>query len=246
MNAATDSFVGIGEPLRVARIAAGGLAFVGGFVDAYGYLRFGAFGANMTGNTVIFAISLYRNTERAYMPATLVLLFFAGSVLGRMIVDRFNANAALHVEAALLIVAGFAPSYAGLGIISLAMGMQNTSLGTFAGVQANTSFVSGDYTKLAQAVADVALRGGSDESRRQISILVPLIAAYAGGALVAVLCNRFPLRLLFMVPIVVAVAYAGRRTASAEFLATCRKARHRIPRRITRFSMVDVRLRWRF
>jgi uncharacterized membrane protein YoaK (UPF0700 family) len=126
-----DSFGGLRESLRIARIAAGGLAFVGGFVDAYGYLRFGAFGANMTGNTVIFAISLYRDAERAFMPAMLILLFFAGSLLGRTIVDRFNASAALYTDAALLIGAGIAPSYGGLGIISFAMGMQNTSLGTF-------------------------------------------------------------------------------------------------------------------
>lgn len=193
---------------RIARLAAAGLAFVGGFVDAYGYLRFGAFGANMTGNTVIFAISFWRDAARAFMPAMLILLFFAGSMLGRVIVDRFNATAALYAEAALLVAAGLARSYGGLGIISFAMGMQNTSLGTFAGVQANTSFVSGDYSRLAQAVADLALRR-TDEARRAISILLPVIAAYGGGALVAVLCNRLPLQLLLVVPIVVAVAYAS-------------------------------------
>lgn len=199
--------------MNAARLAAAGLAFVGGFVDAYGYLRFGAFGANMTGNTVIFAISLLSDAERALMPAMLIVLFFAGSMLGRIIVDRFNAGWALYVEAALLVAAGLAPSYGGLGIISFAMGMQNTSLGTFAGVQANTSFVSGDYSRLAHAVADLALRRTA-EARRAISIFVPLIAAYAGGALVAVLCAPVPLRLLFTVPIVAAVGYAcGRRVS---------------------------------
>lgn len=195
--------------MNAARLAAAGLALVGGFVDAYGYLRFGAFGANMTGNTVIFAISLLRDAERAFMPAMLILLFFAGSVLGRILVDRFNASVALYGEAALLVAAGLAPSYGGLGIISFAMGMQNTSLGTFAGVQANTSFVSGDYSRLAQAVADLALRR-TDEARRAISIFLPLIAAYALGALAAVVWDPFPLRLLFTVPVVAAVAYACR------------------------------------
>jgi uncharacterized membrane protein YoaK (UPF0700 family) len=199
--------------MNAARLAAAGLAFVGGFVDAYGYLRFGAFGANMTGNTVIFAIALLRDAERAVMPGMLILLFFAGSMLGRIIVDRFSVSAALYGEAALLVAAGLTPNYSGLGVIGFAMGMQNTSLGTFAGVQANTSFVSGDYSRLAQAVADLALRR-TEEARRAISIFLPLIAAYAGGALVAVLCDRVPLRLLFMVPIVAAVAYACARRVS--------------------------------
>jgi uncharacterized membrane protein YoaK (UPF0700 family) len=201
--------------MGAARLAAAGLAFVGGFVDAYGYLRFGAFGANMTGNTVILAISLYLDAGRAFMPAMLIVLFFAGSLMGRTIVDRFSASAALYVEGALLVAAAFAPSNAGLGIIGFAMGMQNASLGTFAGVQANTSFVSGDYSRLAQAVADLTLRR-SDEARRAISILSPLIVAYAGGALAGVLSERFALRVFFVIPIVLAVAYASSRFAVAD------------------------------
>lgn len=209
---AMDSFGSLREQLRIALIAAAGLAFVGGFVDAYGYLRFGAFGANMTGNTVILAISIFQNAAWAYMPAMLILSFLAGSILGRAIADRLSAHMALYLEAALLVGAAFAPGYAGLDIIALAMGMQNASFGTFAGVQANTSFVSGDYTKLAQAVADLTLPGRAAEGRRQIAILLPLIAAYVGGALVAVLCDRFALRLLFVVPLVVMVAFASSKT----------------------------------
>jgi uncharacterized membrane protein YoaK (UPF0700 family) len=197
--------------LRAGGLTAACLALVAGFVDAYGYLRLGVFGANMTGNTVIFAILLYRDAEHAYVPVVLILLFFAGSLLGRVVMERFDSAAGLYVEAGLLTIASFTPGYAGLDVISLAMGMQNTSLGSFAGVQANTSFLSGDYTKLGQAVADLVLRRGSEEGRRAISILLPLIASYAAGAVVSVLCARLSRALLLIVPIVVALAFAIKR-----------------------------------
>ena len=199
------------DKVRAGRLAATGLALVAGFVDAYGYLGWHVFGANMTGNTIIFAISLYENAERAYLPLMLITLFFAGAMVGRAIVERFKSHTALYVEAGLLGVASFAPSYAALPIISLAMGMQNTALSTFAGVAANTSFLSGDYTKLGQAIADVAVRRGTDRDGKTISIIWPLIVTYAFGALVSAFCNRIPLRLLFVVPVVIALAFATHR-----------------------------------
>lgn len=199
------------DNLRAGRIAAAALALVAGFVDAYGYLGRHLFGANMTGNTVIFAIALYKNVERAYLPLLLIALFLAGAILGRAIMERFKSHSALYAEAALLAAAAFAPGYVALPIISLAMGLQNTALGTFAGVAANTSFLSGDYTKLGQAVADIAIGRASDRDRQTISIIWPLIVAYAFGALISALCNTISLRVLFVVPIVAGLAFATHR-----------------------------------
>ena len=56
------------DKVRAGRLATTGLVLVAGFADAYGYLGWRVFGANMTGNTIIFAISLYENAERAYLP----------------------------------------------------------------------------------------------------------------------------------------------------------------------------------
>jgi uncharacterized membrane protein YoaK (UPF0700 family) len=199
------------DRLRAGRIAATALALVAGFVDAYGYLGWHVFGANMTGNTIIFAISLYSNVERAYLPLLLIAVFFAGAALGRAITERFKSHAALYAEAASLAVAAFAPGYAALPIIALAMGMQNTALSTFAGVAANTSFLSGDYTKLGQAVADLTMGRPSQRNRQAISILVPLIVAYALGTLVSAFSAGISLRVLFVVPVVAGLAYATHR-----------------------------------
>jgi uncharacterized membrane protein YoaK (UPF0700 family) len=199
------------DKLGAGHIAAMALALVAGFVDAYGYLGWHVFGANMTGNTVIFAISLYKDAGRAYLPLMLIVLFFAGAIFGRAVMERFKSYTALYVEAGLLGVASFAPGYATLPIISLAMGMQNTALSTFAGIAANTSFLSGDYTKLGQAIADITVRRGADRDRKTISVIWPLIVAYACGALVSAFCNKIPLRVLFVVPVVIALAFATHR-----------------------------------
>ncbi len=199
------------DKLGAGHIAAMALALVAGFVDAYGYLGWHVFGANMTGNTVIFAISLYQDAGRAYLPLMLIALFFAGAIFGRAIMDRFKSHTALYAEAGLLGVASFAPGYAALPIISLAMGIQNTALSTFAGVAANTSFLSGDYAKLGQAIADIAVRRGTDRDRKTISIIWSLIATYACGALVSAFCNKIPLRVLFVVPVVAVLAFGMHR-----------------------------------
>ncbi len=199
------------DKLGAGHIAAMALALVAGFVDAYGYLGWHVFGANMTGNTVIFAISLYKDAGRAYLPLMLIALFFTGAIFGRAIMDRFKSHTALYAEAGLLGVASFAPGYAALPIISLAMGIQNTALSTFAGVAANTSFLSGDYTKLGQAIADIAVRRGTDRDRKTVSIIWPLIVTYACGALISAFCNKIPLRVLFVVPVVIAIAFATHR-----------------------------------
>jgi uncharacterized membrane protein YoaK (UPF0700 family) len=199
------------DKVRAGRIAASALALVAGFVDAFAYLGWHLFGANMTGNTVIFAISLYKDVEHAYLPLALIVSFLAGAILGRAIMERFKSHTALYAEAGLLAAAAFAPGYAALPIISLAMGMQNTALGTFAGVAANTSFLSGDYTKLGQAAADIAIGRGSDRARQAISIIWPLIVTYVFGALISAFFNTIPLRVLFVVPVVAALAIVTHR-----------------------------------
>jgi len=50
------------------RVVAIGLGFIAGYADATGYLHWHVFGANMTGNTVLFGIMLFGNSTRAMIP----------------------------------------------------------------------------------------------------------------------------------------------------------------------------------
>jgi uncharacterized membrane protein YoaK (UPF0700 family) len=200
------------QHLLAGRVSAAGLAFVAGFADAFAYLRWHAFAANMTGNTVIFAVSLYRDAGSALVPLMLILVFVAGSILGRAIVTRFAPAIGLFGEAALLIAGAFTRDYLSLDAISMAMAVQNASIARFAGVRANTSFITGDYNRIGQAIADI-IRSGSDESRRTISVLFPVVMAYVGGALASALGSSLSVEILVVIPIVLALAFAVQRGA---------------------------------
>jgi uncharacterized membrane protein YoaK (UPF0700 family) len=199
------------QVLVAGRIGAAALGFVAGFADAFGYMRWHAFGANMTGNTVMFALDLYRDPKSALLPLGLILLFLAGSVVGRLIVDRFSPPIGLLVEAILIVAAALTRGQDGLNIIGVAMGVQNASIAQFAGVSANTSFLTGDYSKLGQALADLLLRNGREQSRRTISILIPLVLAYASGAVAAAAAHAVPYEVLLVLPIVLALVFASSR-----------------------------------
>lgn len=201
------------QVLVAGRIGAASLGFIAGFADAFGYMRWHAFPANMTGNTVMCAIALYRDPKSALLPFGLIVLFVAGSLVGRLIVDRFSPRLGLITEAILLVAAGLTRGEGGLNIIGLAMGVQNASIAQFAGISANTGFLTGDYSKLGQALADLVFGNGREQNRRTISILIPLVLAYAAGALAAAAAHAVPFEVLLVLPIVIALIFASSRGA---------------------------------
>lgn len=201
------------QALRAGRIGAAALAFVAGFADAFGYIRWHTFAANMTGNTVLFALDLYRDPKHAVLPLGLIALFLFGSVVGRSIVDRTSPPFGLATEALLIVAAAFTRGPSGLTIMAIAMGVQNVSIAQFAGVSANTSFLTGDYSKLGQALADFVFRNGRTQSRRTISILIPLVISYAAGALAGAAAHAVPFEVLVVLPIVFALVFASSRGA---------------------------------
>jgi uncharacterized membrane protein YoaK (UPF0700 family) len=201
------------QVLIAGRVGAAALGFVAGFADAFGYMRWHAFGANMTGNTVMFALDLYRDPKSALLPLGLIVLFLGGSVVGRLIVDRFSPSLALITEAILIVAAALTRGQGGLNIIGVAMGVQNASIAQFAGVSANTGFLTGDYSRLGQALADLVLRNEQEQRRRTISILIPLVLAYATGALAAAAAHAVPFEVLLVLPIVLALVFASSRGA---------------------------------
>ena len=199
------------QKVTVGGLTAGGLALVAGFVDAYGYMRWHLFGANMTGNTVIFGISLYGDPRSALFPLVLIGAFVFGSALGRLFAARTSPAIGLTSEAVLLIFAALGDGHLTLCVISLAMGIQNQSIATFSGVHANTSFVTGDYTKIGRAAVDIVTGQNRNDARLQLSVLTPIVGAYALGALFAASCKGVPHEVLLMVPIVFGIAYATHR-----------------------------------
>ena len=199
------------------RLSAIGLGLIGGYADATGLLTWNAFGANMTGNTVLLAIALSGHGEAATKPLVPIVAFFFGAMIAGALLIYAVPALLLVLEAALLAAAALSRGYVpGLGFLALAMGIQNTALSQFGGVRANTSFITGDYVQVAKALAEMLAGRAGAENRRTLSIVAPLLFSYALGAFAAAICRHYTgLSLLFIVPLVLALAIAAWRAPLA-------------------------------
>jgi hypothetical protein len=110
----------------------------------------------MTGNTVLLAIALSGHGEAAVKPLVPIVAFFFGAMIAGALLIYAAPALLLVLEAALLAAAALFRGYApGLGLLALAMGIQNTAISKFGGVRANTSFITGDYVQVAKALAEI-------------------------------------------------------------------------------------------
>ncbi len=219
----TDRF-GPLPPLLVA------MTVLTGLVDSFSYLLLGhVFVANMTGNVVFFGFAV-AGAQGFSVAASLAALvsFGVGSVFGGRIVARFGHHRGHHVAVAtgtqslllavsvILALVGSHPfgsgvRYALIVVLSLAMGVQNSSVRRLAVPDLTTTVLTLTVTGIG---ADSALGGGkgSKSGRRLISVAAMFLGALAGAALV--LHVHVALPLVFALAIVVVIAavshWAGR------------------------------------
>jgi uncharacterized membrane protein YoaK (UPF0700 family) len=170
------------------------LCAVAGSVDAAAYLLRGQiFVANMTGNTVLLAISLLqRNPREAALRAGLVSAFLAGVVIVRLLArnagDRLTKTqrlVVLGIESLVLLMLAWKNAGAHTDLLLLllgcVLGIQNGAFRYIGGLHLNTTFITGDLEKLGEAIIDPR-----DPLPRVTAFLLSWIA-YAGGALLGAL-----------------------------------------------------------
>jgi uncharacterized membrane protein YoaK (UPF0700 family) len=199
-----------------AAALAAALAFVAGCCDGIAYVRWHMFAANMTGNTILFGLAVVGG-QPATALRTLASIgaFTAGAALATAVKERTSPIVAFVAEALVLAVAAVLHG-AGLQLplIAFAMGIQNPTFSTFAGIRANTSFVTGDYAQFGAAFADLIRRKNVAPSRRTLAVLAALVVAYAvGGGSAALLAAHSPYALIAVVPVVLLIALAVARGA---------------------------------
>ncbi len=196
--------------MKLAVLLASALAFIAGFADGSAYIGSHLFAANMTGNTVLFGLAVAAgDLWRAIAVALPIAAFVCGAAAAQVILRSGARHFAFLLEAALLAAAGALDGRGpGLEIIAVAMGVQNTSLETFAGVKANTSFITGNYNRIAKALVELVSGNEVSEQTRSLAVLVPLTIAYASGAGCAgfLVARHAPHLLLYVVPLVLIVA----------------------------------------
>ena len=147
------------------------LTGLAGYVDALGFVRLGGlYTSFMSGNTTQFAVfGAAGELHRLVLPATLILAFLIGAVLGSglaiLVPARWTTPVVLAYES-LLILGGL-----GLGLespklglaaffVAVAMGSQNAVLAQVKGFRAGTTFVTGALFSLGQKIAQALTRTG--------------------------------------------------------------------------------------
>jgi uncharacterized membrane protein YoaK (UPF0700 family) len=197
-----------------AAALAAAMALVAGFCDGVAYVRWHMFAANMTGNTVLFGLALVGGQPAtALRTLSSIGAFTAGAALAHAVKERTSPAIAFVAEAVVLAVAAaLHGAVVQLAVIAFAMGIQNPSVSRFAGIQANTSFVTGDYAQLGGAFVDLARRTDVARSRRTVAVIGALVVAYAVGAgCAALLAPRTSYALAAIVPVVLLIALVARR-----------------------------------
>lgn len=176
------------------------LCAVAGSVDASAYLLSGrVFVANMTGNTVLFAISLLqRNPREAALRGGLVAAFLVGVIIARLLARiageapaKAQRISVLCIESVVLLMLAWknAGAHTNLLLLLLAciLGVQNGAFRYIGGFHLNTTFITGDLELLGEAIMNPR------NSRAEVSAFVLSWVGYAGGALLGALGSvEFP------------------------------------------------------
>lgn len=169
------------------------LCAVAGSVDAAAYLLSGrVFVANMTGNTVLLAISLLqRNPREAALRGGLVAAFLAGVIIARLLAriageapTKAQRIAVLFIESIVLLMLAWKNAGANtylLLLLACILGIQNGAFRHIGGFHLNTTFITGDLELLGEAIMNPR------NSRAEVSAFVLSWVGYACGALLGAL-----------------------------------------------------------
>ncbi|MGB9418121.1 MAG: DUF1275 family protein [Acidobacteriaceae bacterium] len=189
------------------------LCGVAGCVDAAAYLLCGqVFVANMTGGTVLLAISLLQgNMAEAALRGGLVVAFLVGVVVARLLariagqrLTKRQRISVLGVESIVLLMLAWKSSGAHTHLLLLLLGcilgVQNAAFRSIGGLHLNTTFITGDLELLGEAITE------SRDSLPRASAFLLSWVAYAGGALLGALGARDLPQHAFLLPMILAVA----------------------------------------
>jgi uncharacterized membrane protein YoaK (UPF0700 family) len=164
-----------------------------GFVDAVGFLQLGGyFTSFMSGNTTQLGVGLARATVTApALPLALVVMFFAGSLLGSLLALSFDSWGQTLIAAAVLVSVAAAIAIAALGLpageamlpLAAGTGAQNAMLAPAGAARLGTTFVTGTLFAAAQDLAR-SLRRQAPAFRwlQHLAVWAALCAGAAIGA----------------------------------------------------------------
>ncbi len=173
------------------------LSFIGGMINAGGYLSFRHQAVtHMTGTTTLLGIGVANaDAGESLKFGGVALAFLLGAALGGLIV-RDSAlrlgrryGVALSVESVMLFLAVplvLREHMGGLWLLAAACGLQNSMASTYSGAVVRTTHVSGLYTDLGMFFGQW-LRGVALDGRRVRLYIALIFGFFAGGVADALL-----------------------------------------------------------
>jgi uncharacterized membrane protein YoaK (UPF0700 family) len=195
-------------PRRRLVLLLGGSA---GYLDAVGYLTFGIFTANMTGNTVLLGIAIGQGRWQAMLRVLLAIAaFVVGAAAGALLLPgRRRMGSVLALEAASLLAglavwwrvsAEAAHALPIIALLSAAMGAQSAAVRQVGEQRISTTYVTGTLTSLAVDTMSELLarrrpgpRPQTDpaaSTRRSLPLLTGIWATYVTGAVIGGLSEQ--------------------------------------------------------
>jgi uncharacterized membrane protein YoaK (UPF0700 family) len=170
---------------------AGVLVMIAGYADAIGFLQFRAFAGQVTGNTILLAISIVEASwAQAAFYVAVITSFLIGVVVSGGLVRLGHAPAvALSLSAAALGVCAFVTVHWGALLLAFAMGAQNAAATRFGDATLNTVFITGDLQKLFEAVLAWLFQSKPAPPPPGLAILAPVWLEYLAGALIGALAH---------------------------------------------------------
>jgi len=171
------------------------VCLIAGWADAVAYLQAKMFAAQMSGNVVLLGIAV---AHRAWNDCERLLLVLVAFVTGMLIVLLVNRGKVGQIVSILGCAAGMAAVALTGKLASLApllaacLGGQNAAVRKSGGQAVNTSFITGNMQKFADAVAKCLREGGTTRDQRLMLLIVPLlVCCYLTGAAAGALSDHY-------------------------------------------------------
>lgn len=201
------------------------LAMIAGYTDAYGFFHYQAYVSFMSGNTTQTGLSLGQAAWRAAIPTAVAIGMFVAGVFGGTLLAnapgrqsprlRFGLVAAILVGVIVATMRASLSANLGIALLSIAMGIMNTTLSEVGGEAVALGYVSGTLNAMARHLAMACRRlpladaqGAWDTHARRARLLAAVWVSFlAGAALSVAATDRFGVWVLVL-PIVVLTAFA--------------------------------------
>lgn len=152
------------------------LAFIAGYTDAVGLVKWQTYVSFMSGNTTQLGIASFNNKIETITTSLIVIIsFVVGIYIGTCLslwkkckskTITFYIVSVLFVFYSIVSYLFYLPIHLSISFIGFTMGMMNTIVTAIGNLNVNTDFVTGTLNSLAKNIANYTMSNYSNEKKR--------------------------------------------------------------------------------